>query len=380
MEQFYYHNPTQLLNGKDTHQKIGKLLSRDAVTSVLLVYGKTHIEKTGLLDEVVALLKEENITVVLHGGVASNPVLSHARKGVELAKQHKVQAVLAVGGGSVVDECKVIALGAKMEADIWKIFSGERTEAALPLYVILTLSATGSEMNAGFVLTNETTKEKIGFGSRHTHPKVSIVNPELAYSVPANYLAYSAVDAISHAIEVYFNAETLPSIQKRFIENIVLTVIETTERILENPKDYNARAEFSLAATWALNSLTRMGTGKAPFPVHMIEHSLSALYDVAHGAGLAVVIPAWMKWAKDEKKERFEQFAQGIFNLKTADDAIFGLEAWFKKISTPITLTELNVDKKDINTIADNAFETSKLWQMSDKYSKEVIADILSLA
>jgi len=123
-----------------------------------------------------------------------------------------------------------------------------------------------------------------------------------------------------------------------------------------------------------------MGTGRAPFPAHMIEHSLSALYNVAHGAGLAVVIPAWMKWAKDEKKERFEQFAQSIFNLKTAGDAISGLEAWFKKIAAPITLAELNIDNKEINTIADNAFATSKLWQMSNKYSKEVIADILAMA
>jgi len=311
-------------------------------------------------------LKEENIAAVLHGGVVSNPVLSHAQAGVELAKQHEVDAILAVGGGSVIDESKVIALGAKMEKDVWDIFSGHRAEGALPIYTILTLSATGSEMNAGFVLTNEATKEKFGYGSPFTHPKVSIVNPELAYTVPANYLAYSAVDALSHAIEVYFNAEALPSIQKRFIENVVLTVIETTERILENPKDYNARAEFSLAATWALNGLNKMGTGSAPFPVHMIEHSLSALYDVP--------------WAKEEKTERFEQFAQSIFNLKTADDAIAGLEAWFKKISTPITLAELNIDKKDINTIADNAFKTSKLWQMSDKYSKDVILDILGLA
>jgi len=380
MKQFYFHNPTQLLNGKGTHQHIGKLLSRDAVTSVLLVYGKSHIEKTGLLDDIVALLKKENITPVLHGGVVSNPVLSHARKGVELAKQHNVQAVLAVGGGSVVDESKVIAASAKMESDVWDIYKGKPIESALPLYVILTLSATGSEMNGGFVLTNEKTKEKFGMGSPYTYPKVSIVNPELAYTVPAKYLAYSAVDAISHAIEIYFNAEVLPTIQKRFIENIVVTVIETAERILENPKDYDARAEFSLATTWALNDLTNMGTGASPFPVHMIEHSLSALYNVAHGEGLAVVIPAWMKWAKDQKAKRFEQFAQSIFQLKTADDAISALEAWFKKIAAPITLNELNIDRKDINAIAENAYLTSERWQMKDIYTKKVIADILALA
>jgi len=380
MEQFYYHNPTQLLNGKDTHKKIGKVLTRDTVSSVLLVFGENHIKKSGLLDEIVVLLEQENINVVLHGGVASNPVLSHAREGVILAKQHNVKAILAVGGGSVVDESKVIAAGAKMESDVWNIYKGTPIEDALPLYVILTLSATGSEMNGGFVLTNKETKEKFGFGSPHTYPKVSIVNPELAYTVPANYLAYSAIDAISHVIEVYFNASSLPVIQRRFMDNIVLTIIETTEQLLADPKNYNARAEFSLAATWALNSLTRMGTGVAPFPVHMIEHSLSALYNVAHGEGLAVVIPAWMKWAKAEKAERFQLFAQSIFQLKTADDAITGLEAWFKKIAAPITLAQLNIDKKDINIIAENAYLTSERWQMKDVYTKDVIANILTLA
>jgi len=380
MEQFIYHNPTQLINGKDTHKSIGKILTRDAVSSVLLVYGENHIKQSGLLDEIVNLLKQENITAVLHGGVVSNPVLSHAREGVALAKQHKVQAILAVGGGSVADECKVIAAGAKMEQDTWEIFKGAKVESILPLYIILTLSATGTEMNRNFVLTNEETKEKIGMSTPHTSPKVSIVNPELAYTVPANYLAYSAVDAISHVIEVYFNSSSLPTIQKRFMDNVLLTIIETTEQLLAEPKNYNARAEFALATTWALNSLTLMGTGGTIFPAHMIEHSLSALYNVAHGAGLAVVIPAWMKWAKAERTERFEQFAQSIFNLKTADSAITALEAWFKKIAAPVRLAELNIDKKNIDTIAENAYLTSVRWQMKDTYTKEVIADILALA
>ena len=380
MEKFIYHNPTQLINGKDAHKSIGRVLSKDSVSTVLLVYGRSHIKKTGLLDEVLALLKEENIEAVLHGGVSSNPVLSHAREGVELAKQHNVDAVLAIGGGSVVDECKAIAAATKIGCDVWELYTGRKADAALPLYVILTLSATGSEMNAGSVLTNEETKEKFAFGSPHTFPKVSIVNPEHAYSVPANYMAYSAIDAISHVIEVYFNASVLPRIQKRFMENIILTVIETTECIMENPEDYDARAEFALATTWALNSLTRMGTGLAPFPVHMIEHSLSAIYNVPHGAGLAVVIPAWMKWAKEERGERLEQFAKAIFNVETADEGIAALEAWFKKIAAPITLAELEIDKKDVDAIAENAFLTSEKWRMADTYSKEAIADVLAFA
>lgn len=380
MEAFNYYNPTRLINGKDAHLEIAKILKADGVERVLFVYGQSSIKKSGLYDQLLELMKVNNIEVVEHGGVKSNPVLSHTRLGVDKAKSNSVQAILAVGGGSVVDESKAIAAGTLLDADVWTLFTGTKTAKALPLYAVLTLSATGSEMNSGGVVTNEETLEKFSFSSPATFPKVSIVNPEFTYELPMNYLAYSAVDAITHTLEVYFTAKTMPLMKRRFIENIVLTIIETTERIIEDPKDYDSRAEFALAATWALNGLTTVGVGKYGFPNHMIEHSLSAIFNVPHGAGLAVVLPAWMKWYQNNNTEVFERFAREIFGLETATEGIKALESWFKKIGAPITLPELEVGAIDTNQVAENAFLTSKKWGLSEVYSIPEIKNILDLA
>lgn len=380
MHNFNFYNPTRIISGKDSQKEIGSILKNDKIKSVLLLYGMNSIKKSGLLDEIKTILEKFEIKFFEHAGVKSNPILSHANEGVSLAKKHNVDAVLAIGGGSVVDEAKAIVAGAKANCDVWDFYLGKPVADALPLYTILTLSATGSEMNNGSVLTNEKTLEKFNFASLHTFPKVSIINAELMFSLPMNYLAFSAVDVIAHTVEVYFTAKNIPLIQKRFMENIIKTVIETTEKIIKNPHDYDARAEFSLSATWALNSLTSMGTGMYSFPNHMIEHSLSAIYDVPHGAGLAVVIPAWMKYTKTENDEIYTRFAKEIFGLSTANDGIEALEKWFHKIEAPTTLQELNIDKKDNLKIAQNAFLLSQKWGMSKKYSVEVIKEILDLA
>ena len=380
MEKFNYFNPTRIINGKGTEKEIGMLLNSDNIKSVLLVYGMSSIKKSGLLKEIITILDKYKIKVIEHAGVKSNPVLSHAKRGVVLAKEYKAEAILAIGGGSVLDESKAIAAGAKANCDIWDFYTGTPVYDALPLYTILTISATGSEMNSGSVLTNEKTKEKFTFSSQYTFPKVSLINPEFTYSLPKNYLAYSAVDIITHTVEIYFSAKTLPLIQKRFMENIVKTVIETTDKLLLDPENYNARAEFSLAATWALNGLTMLGSGGYSFPNHMIEHSLSAIYDVPHGAGLAVVLLAWMKWSKNDNKEIFERFAKEIFSLTSAEDGIKELESWFKKITVPINLEELEIEKKDIFNISQNAFLTSTKWGIAEKYSVNVIRDILDYA
>lgn len=380
MEAFNYYNPTRLINGRDSHLEIGKILKADGIEKVLFVYGRASIKHSGLYDKIIDLLQANNIEVVEHGGVKSNPVLNHTRLGVEKAKTNAVTAILAVGGGSVVDESKAIAAGALLGEDVWTLFKGTKTTKALPLYAVLTLSATGSEMNSGGVITNEETQEKFSFSSPATFPKVSIVNPEFTYELPMNYLAYSAVDAITHTLEVYFTAKTLPLMKRRFIENIVLTIIETTERIIADPKDYDSRAEFALAATWALNGLTTVGVGKYGFPNHMIEHSLSAIFDVPHGAGLAVVLPAWMKWYQSNNEEVFERFAMQIFGLETADKGIAALENWFNKIGAPITLGALEVGEVDTMQVAENAFLTSKKWGLAEVYSIAEIKNILDLA
>ncbi|MFV0481215.1 MAG: iron-containing alcohol dehydrogenase [Campylobacteraceae bacterium] len=374
MKPFTYYNPTRLIYG-DRQKEIGKILKNAGHKRVLLIYGQNSIKKSGLYDEITKVLKDENIEVVEHAGVSSNPTIAHARVGVEKAKN--ATAVLAVGGGSVVDEAKTIAAASLTKCDPWELFMGKKVTFALDLFVILTISATGSEMNEGAVITNEETKEKLSFKSPLVFPKVSIINPAFMKTVPDNYLAYSAVDIIAHAIEGYFTSEDSPAIQKRFVENIVKTVIESTNAVIKNRDDLDARYEFALASTWALNGLTSLGLGRYNFPNHMIEHSLSAIYNVAHGAGLAVIIPAWLKWLDKRDSTRIERFSREIFGKETSQEGIKALENWFSKIGAPISLNELIIPASDTEEIAKNAFNTSVKWGMSEVYGLNTIKEIL---
>ncbi len=381
MENFEFFNPTRILFGKQAEQKIGKLLKKDDIEKVLFVYGKSSIKDIGLYDRVVSSLKKEGIEFIEHGGVKPNPVLSHTRDGIAKAKKHKVDAILAVGGGSVIDEGKTIAVGAKTDKDIWEYFKRDKViKKALPVYVILTLAATGSEMNGFAVITNEETKEKLSITSEHIFPKLSILNPELTFTVSSQYQAYAAVDTIAHVIEYYFSGQYCPNLQNRLIEGLIKTVIETTEIILNEPQDYNARAEFMWSATLALNGLTRLGIKGGEFPNHMIAHSLGALYDLPHGACLSIVIPAWMKWYKDKNYEQFERFAEKIFKVKSAEEGIDNLKAWFKKIGAPVSLRDAGIDASEMSSIIENAYNIAVVWDMAQKYSKEVLTEILKNA
>lgn len=380
MHDFEFHNPTKIIFGRDKEEGIGPLLQEDRHSKVLLVYGSQSVKKSGLLDRVKDNLSHHLVNYVEFGGVVSNPVLSHTRKGVELAKAEKVDAVLAVGGGSVLDEAKAIAVGALAGCDVWEFFLGKQVTAALPIYTILTLAATGSEMNGNSVVTNEDTKQKYNIASPLVYPEVSILNPQLTCSVPQDYSTYGAVDAIAHVIEAYFTKKPGTRLQDRLVESIVKTVIASQNVIHQQPDNYEARAEFMWTATLALNGLTPVGVGDCSFPNHMIEHSLSALYNIAHGAGLAIVMPAWMRWYSKQHPAQFERFADKIFGLSGAEAGISALEKWFQEIGAPIRLQDAGIAADDIDMIAENAAGLAKLWAIDSVYSKEVIAEILKLA
>jgi hypothetical protein len=381
MENFEFFNPTRIIFGKGTENKIGEILKRNKIKKILFVYGKESIKKIGLYDRVVRSLKENDIDFIEHSGVKPNPVLSHTKEGIEKAKAEKVDAILAGGGGSVIDEGKTIAVGAKSKKDVWVYFKrGDEIKSALPVYTILTLAATGSEMNGFAVITKEETQEKLSISSEHIFPKVSILNPELTFTVSPQYQAYAAVDAIAHVIEYYFSGTYCPSLQNRLIEGLIKTIMETTERILEEPRNYNARAEFMWSATLALNGLTRLGIKGGSFPNHMIAHALGALYDLAHGACLSIVIPAWMRWYKDRNIQQFERFAKEIFNKNNADEGIVQLKSWFKKIGAPVSLKDANISSSEINKIVENAYNIAKVWQMDKDYTKKVLTEILKNA
>jgi NADP-dependent alcohol dehydrogenase len=380
MQDFIFHNPTRIIFGRGREIEIGPELTAAGHRRVLLVYGRRFFKDSGLFDRVAVSLQENGIEFVEFGGVAPNPLLSHARKGILLARKAKVEAVLAVGGGSVLDEAKAIAAGATTEHDIWDFYTGMKIGGALPVFTILTLAATGSEMNGNSVITNELTREKFSTSSPHLYPRVSILNPELTFSVPAEYTAYSAVDAIAHVIEGYFTGTGNKRLQDRLTEAVIATVIETTEAILKRPDDYQARAEFEWAATLALNGTTTAGIGEFDFPSHMIEHSLSALYDIPHGAGLAIVIPAWMKWHHGRNQEKYGRFARQIFGREGAGAGIEALEEWFQKIGAPVRLAEAGIPAEDIEEIAINALRLAEKWQLHETYTQETIEEILRLA
>lgn len=381
MDNFTFFNPTKVEFGKDKEEAIGQHLAEHGVKKVLLTYGSERIKRDGLFSVVSKSLSERGIQFVECGGIVSNPVISKVREGITLARSQQVDAVLSVGGGSVLDSSKAIAAGVRYDGDVWDLFIGKASiDSALPVFDILTLAATGSEMNSGAVVTNEATQEKFAIQSVHTFPKVSIVNPALMQTVSRDYLVYSAADIIAHSIEGYFTATVQPKIQSRLVESVITTVMETTEALLADPNDYNARAEFAWAATLALNGITYAGTSGFSYPNHMIEHALSALFNVPHGAGLSVVMPAWMKWYHSRNPAQFERLAQQLFGLNTAEEGIAALEKWFDKIGTPTRLSQLSISAAELPAILDNLQGNAQWFGLAETYTRDVLADILKRA
>lgn len=381
MDNFTFSNPTKIEFGIDKEQSVGRYLAEHGIKKVLLCYGSERIKRDGLFAVVSESLAAHDIQFVECGGIVSNPLLTKVREAIASARDNRVEAILSVGGGSVLDSAKAIAAGVRHQGDVWELFIGKAAiGGALPVFDILTLAATGSEMNGGAVVTNEATKEKFAIISPHLYPKVSIVNPALMKTVSRDYLVYSAADIIAHSIEGYFTATVQPRFQSRLVEAIINTVIETTEILLANPDDYGARAEFAWASTQALNGLIHAGTAGFGYPNHMIEHSLSALFNVPHGAGLSVVMPAWMKWYHDRNPAQFERFAQKVFGLDGAGPGIAALEQWFDKIGTPTRLSQLGITEAELPAIIDNVLGNARHFGLSGTYTREVIAVILQNA
>lgn len=385
MQNFTFKNPTEIIFGMQTIFQIGEEAAKFG-NKVLLVYGQGSIKKNGVYDNVVKSLKGAKLEITEFFGVKSNPVLSHLEEGITLAKREKINVIVAVGGGSVLDESKAIAAGAKTDGDVWDFFVNQTSiQDALPLLTVLTLSATGSEMNPTAVITNEGKQQKFEISSPFLFPKVSILDPTTMYSVPKSYTAYSAVDTISHVIEGYFTGDDpYTPIQDRIVEGIVQSIMENTEICLDNPQDYQGRAVMMWAATLALNGLPVSGIGEFSFPNHMIEHSLSAIYDIAHGAGLSIVIPGWMTYAASGAPVKFAQFAERIFGIvsnspeRTAEMGIEALKSWFRNIGSPVSLSEVNISENDIEMIAENATMLAQKWQLHE-YTKDVITEVLKL-
>ncbi|SEU12070.1 hypothetical protein SAMN05443270_3326 [Lacrimispora sphenoides] len=362
MLNFDFYSPARILFGKDTENQIGALLKPHA-TKVLLHYGGGSIKKSGLYDTVITSLKENGLSYVELGGVVPNPRLSLVHEGIALCKEEKVDLILAVGGGSAIDSAKAIAMGVYYDGDVWEIYEqGKAIEKALPVATILTIPAAGSEASGDTVITNEEKQLKYGYGSPHLRPLLSVMNPELFYTLPKNQIANGVADMMSHVFERYFTNTTHTDLTDGLCETVLKTIIKNAPLVLENPGNYDAWCEVGFGGTVAHNGLVGMGR-EQDWACHGMEHELSAIYDVAHGAGLAVLTPAWMQYVYKDNVNMFVQFAVNVMGVKGSyrdpdamiQEAILRLREFFYKMGLPATLEELGIDASQLEIMAKKA-------------------------
>lgn len=385
MLNFDFHNPTRLVFGEGTIQHLGKYIKEYGDKKVLLLYGKGSIFKNGVYDQVVSSLKEHGIDYVEMSGVKPNPVLSKVIETVDLMKKEKVDAIVAVGGGSVLDTSKISAAAYYYDGNPWDFYERKVfPEKALPIYGVLTISATGSEMNSGGVITNEEEKKKWGWGSKYTYPRLSIVDPSVQKSLPRNQTVNGAVDTLTHVFEAYFGGTKGTMMQDEFSEGIIRTTMASVKVLLENPEDYEARANLAWAATLALNGLNGLGRA-GDWASHSIEHSLSAYYDIAHGEGLAIVMPAWMKYVYKNDVEKFARFGEKIFGIVKEDKeqqalaAIDAYKEFLRDIGAPVSLRERNIGEEHLKEMSENAVLRGPLGSLR-KLQAEDVYEIYKLA
>ncbi len=384
MLDFVYNTPTKVFFGKNAQSDVGGIIKSYGFKKIMLQYGKSSIKKNGLYDIIMSSLNKNGIEVVEMGGVEPNPKVSFVRRAVKLAKESGVELVLAVGGGSVIDSSKATAIGAMHDCDIWDIFMGKvKPTAALPVGCVLTLAAAGSEMSASAVLTNTDCDMKKGLGSELNRCLFAVCNPELTYTVNKYTTACGIVDIMSHTMERYFTVCDPTDLTDRISEGLLKSVIEAGKRVMEEPDNYEARATLMWASSLSHNGLTGCGRENA-LAVHQLEHALSGKYDsVAHGAGLAVLFPAWGRYIYKYNIQRFSQFARRVFDVAATDDeeaARLGVEKmaeYFASLGMPTTLSELGVKADESETLAKlctyNSTRTVKSYiPLGDKEVKEI--------
>jgi alcohol dehydrogenase YqhD (iron-dependent ADH family) len=362
MNSFTFYNPVKLIFGKGQLEQIKQELPIYG-KKVLVVYGGGSIKKNGLYDEVMNTLKETEMEIFELGGVDPNPRISTARKGIDICKQENIDVLLAVGGGSVIDCTKLIAAGAKYDGDAWDFVSRKAVpEAALPIGTVLTLAATGSEMNAGSVITNEETQEKYGWGSPLVFPKFSILDPTYTMSVPLNHTVYGIVDMMSHIFEQYFNNASNTPVQDEMCEGVLRAIMETAPKLLNNLHSYEDRETILYSGTIALNGMLQMGYN-GDWATHNIEHAVSAIYDIPHAGGLAVLFPQWMRHNLKVDPERFARLAVYVFGVepdgKTVEEiAIEGIEnlrEYWTSLGAPESLAHYDIDDSKVELMVEKA-------------------------
>ncbi|MDY6399169.1 MAG: iron-containing alcohol dehydrogenase [Synergistales bacterium] len=363
MENFLWHNPTEIIFGKDTVKDLAEYLKKDGVKGVLLVYGGKGIFKSGAYAQATEMLNKAGIAFSEVNDIKSNPRIDKVREGIARVKAGGIDAIMPVGGGSVFDSAKAIAAGSCYNGDVWDFFEGKaKIERALPIYGILTASASSSEANGIAVVSNPEKESKVSMNSPLVYPKVSVIDPSFQFTLPQKQTVYGGVDIIAHILERVLDGDEGSELIDEQGYALIRTMMRVIPELIENPKDYDARAEYALAGMMAHNGFLSVGRKtRGDFSSHRMGHSLSLLFGAAHGASLSVVMPAWARYLYEENPVPFARLGEAVFDIydgtdeEKALDAIDALEDFFKDINAPTTLRELGIKEEDIEKIAANA-------------------------
>lgn len=365
MNNFTFYSPTEFVFGKDTEKHTGSLLQKYAAKKVMLVYGGGSVIRSGLLERIKILLTESSIPYVTLSGVSPNPIDSKVYEGIALAKQEKVDFMLAIGGGSVIDTAKAIAAGVPYDGDFWDFYCGKsKVTEALKIGVVLTIPAAGSEGSGNTVITKLNGLQKLSLRvPEKLRPVFAIMNPELTYTLPPYQTACGIVDMMAHIMERYFTNTKGVEISDRLCEGTLISIIHEASIVLKEPQNYNARANIMWCGTIAHNGTCGIGC-EEDWASHFMEHEISAVYNVAHGAGLSVIFPAWLTWMVNHNVDKIAQFAMRVWNVpsmntpqETAREGIKRLKGFWHSIGMPVNFEELGIQTPDIDLLVNKLHE-----------------------
>lgn len=376
MESFNFKSPTRIIFGKDSFKSVGKYI-KPYSSKILLHYEGELIKKLGIYDTVVESLKENNIDFIELPGVVPNPRLSLVERGIDLCIDNDIDFILAVGGGSVIDSSKAIALGTPYIGDVWNFFTGkDKPTTSLKVGVVLTIPGAGSEMSESSIITREEDLTKAVCDTEFNIPEFAILDPQVCFSIPQKLMCCGVVDILSHLMERYFSPTENVELSDSLIEAAMRTIIKLGSKYLENPKDYNTCAEIMWTATVAHNGMIACGR-VADWSSHRIEHEISAIYDLNHGAGMAVIFPAWLKYVKQFNPKKIESFSKNIFNCENGIEA---LEIFLKSLGLATTLKELNIPDEHFEFMAKKALGDRETMGSYVKLNTKDIVNILKIA
>ena len=377
MYSFVYEQPTKVIFGVGKISEAGNAAASFGSKALLVSFEENLVKELGFYEKVRKSCDEAGIELIELFGVKSNPTAEHAAVGIKLAKEHKPDVIIALGGGSVMDTAKYISIGALYDGDPWDFPSGKaEPKASIPLVTVVTISATSTEMNDASVMTNETLRQKDGFRNFLMRPKISILDPELTYSIPMNQTAWSAADIISHLLEHYLGHQLeFTPYQDYFCQGGIRSIMDCMDRLLENPKDPDARAIMMWQAAFAWSNFYDCGFGLPNSIIHILGHPLSNFYNTPHGAAMSVSIIGSMRYYQKERAKKYAGFARGVFGVTDKDDnvaaaaGIAALDAWFRKIGTPTTLEDAGITDPDaLDKMVPDALRISEAWGEKEEY------------